>query len=161
MTVKYILDSSVLIAFYTEAKMPRIIEGLSKYIELVIPYGVMEELKDGSTWSSMDNSINLYKIVKIEEIPQDLEEYRIKLGKGELEVLSIAYSYDNAVACIDDKEARKVADEKNIPKRGTLGIARDAIKYEIISCEESLIFCKRLIAVGFRFKGSCEDIFNC
>lgn len=157
--MRYYLDTSVIIAFYTEVEVPIILEEFSKYNELIIPSGVIEELREGVTWRMFKESIKYYKIRIVENIPSEIEIYKTYLGKGELQVIALSYLDKESFACLDDKRARKLAEKMGVKVRGTLGIIKDAMNLGIISRKFAIRICEKLKISGFRFKGSCKDIF--
>jgi len=141
--------------------MPYILEELTKQHSYLIPKGVIFELKKGVTWYSINHSIKHYTIVESPEIPSELNKYKISLGRGEIEVLTLAYYNKEIIACIDDGKARKIANRLGIFKTGTIGLLKEALKKEIIPCKDALEFCEKLKKEGFRFKLLCRDLFKC
>ena|SRR5437879_617443 len=61
------------------------------------------------------------------------------LGEGETEVLTLALESHDAVVVLDDRLARKVADDLGLRFTGTLGLLIDAKKKGLVSTIEPLL----------------------
>ena len=61
------------------------------------------------------------------------------LGEGETEVLALALESHDAVAVLDDRLARKVADDSGLRFTSTLGLLIDAKKKGLVSAVEPLL----------------------
>ena len=121
---------------------------LQLYPEILIPYGVYEEINSYSfndkakEWVSI---LNKRHLVSTEIVPLIASW---DLGKGESQVLSLAYNFKDHGVILDDKPARNCANVYNIPLHGTIGLLIRAKQQSIIEDLESyLIALKRS---GFR-----------
>jgi predicted nucleic acid-binding protein len=60
----------------------------------------------------------------------------LKLGKGEIEAISLAQELDADKTLLDDRDARVAARERQLEVVGTLGILEEAAKRRLIDIEE-------------------------
>lgn len=89
--MKLILDSSVLIAFYTELGRPELLHLLKDFgYDLLIPRGVFREVSLDPSFDRIQNDIR-DKLVLLNELTGreigELKSRYISLGLGELEVI--------------------------------------------------------------------------
>lgn len=156
--MKLILDTSVLIAFYTELRMEHLLLSLRKHgFEILVPeYILREEMK-----SDLDQ---LHKAVRNDEIDtlsqapnediQTLKDRFPSLNRGELEVMWWGMHFkkcnETYSAVIDDGKARKCAQKLKIEITGTLGLIEILNDLAILSKKEKAIICRTLRSKGFR-----------
>jgi len=124
-----ILDSSAFIAFYEELNTPKILcKAVDFGFDIAIPNSVLEEIKKGKTFIKAKGNIN--KEIKVVcNCNDDIEKMRNRypfLGDGEIDViLHGAYfkSRNKEYCCIlDDKKARRLAEEMKVNFMGTKGM---------------------------------------
>ena len=112
--MKFVCDSTFLIAIYLEMEIPTVLEDLNaKGFEFYVPKAVYDEVvkKHESIRTIIEEHIakGIIKLVDV-EIPEELESFLAVLGDGEKEV--IAYSYQNDFTPIlDEKKAREIWNE--------------------------------------------------
>ncbi|NMX21857.1 hypothetical protein C5S30_05385 [ANME-1 cluster archaeon GoMg4] len=156
--MKLILDTSVLIAFYTELKRGYLLASLQKhgYVLLIPEYIVRNEIK-----TDLDM---LYKVIEKGEIkilPQirdeDVEELKFRfpsLNRRELEVIWWGKYFKSGgekyLCVLDDGKARKTAQKWGIEIIGTLGIIEALNELGIINKDEREEICVKLRNKGFR-----------
>ena len=99
---------------------------------------VLEELKRGEQRNVLPKrDWQWIRVLKI-EVSQEEFLFRLfaeMLGKGESSCLSIAISRDLKVLT-DDKDARKLAQRREVPVSGTIGVLVEAVREELLSIEE-------------------------
>lgn len=156
--MKLILDTSVLIAFYTELKMEHLLLSLSKHgFEILVPeYILREEMKsdlDRLHKAVRNNEIDTLSQAPNEDI-QTLKDRFPSLNRGELEVMWWGMHFkkcnETYSAVIDDGKARKCAQKLKIEMTGTLGLIEILNDLEILSKKEKAIICRTLRSKGFR-----------
>ena len=137
-----ILDSSPVIAFYTELNEP---DMLHKFIELGyelrIPESVFKEIENGRTSDTLKSNIANGNIEIIASLPEkEILHFKNRypyLGKGEIEVillwLKLKTSVDKNFCIIDDKKARKIAEKHNVVFTGTIGLIELLLKKQAIN----------------------------
>jgi predicted nucleic acid-binding protein len=156
--MKIIVDTSVLIAFYTELELGHLLVSLKAFgYEIVIPeYIVRNEMR-----MDLDTLFEAIETGAIQKLPQiredDLEELKFRfpsLGRGELEViwwgLSLSRFSEEYLCVLDDLKARKAAEQLGIKIIGTLRILEILNELEIISEEEKAEIYETLRNKGFR-----------
>lgn len=115
-----IVDTSVLIAF----EKIDLLQILCKiYKEIILPDTVAKEF----------GNINLdcYSARKVESALANFLMRDLNLGRGEAEVIALAYE-TNQKALIDDLKARKVAEDLGLSIGGSIGILLKAEKLGLI-----------------------------
>jgi predicted nucleic acid-binding protein len=158
--MKLVLDSSVIIAFYTELNKPELMQSLINLgHELIIPLSVLEEIKKGQTITRLQPDVNNQKITirsKLESEINRLNRRYPSLHKGEIEVILWGLSYNNSgeqyLCIIDDKQARQVALKNKIKITGTIGLLKMLSDAGLISESERENLVKQLTGLGFRLK---------
>nr|MDO8079349.1 hypothetical protein [Candidatus Freyarchaeota archaeon] len=158
--MKLVLDSSVIIAFYTELNKPELLKNLINLgHELIIPSSVLEEIKRGRTITKLQPDINNQKLTvqaKQESEITNLNKRYPSLGKGEIEVILWGLYYDGSgeqyLCVIDDKQARHVAEKNKIRITGTIGLIKTLSDVRLISEEEKENLVNQLTNSGFRLK---------
>ena len=156
-----ILNASVIIAFFSELERPYYLEKLSSLgFEILVPQTILDEELLPKTRSKVLKFIEK-KIIKIlPKAPQDifdtLRRKYIKLGKGELEVLSwgllLKQSNKEYTCVLEDKHARKAAKDLGLNLTGTLGLLNILERENLISPKEKNEALEILIRKGFRIK---------
>ena len=156
--MKLILDTSVLIAFYTELRMEHLLLSLRKHgFEILVPeYILREEMKsdlDRLHKAVRNNEIDTLSQAPNEDI-QTLKDRFPSLNRGELEVMWWGMHFkkcnETYSAVIDDGKARKCAQKLKIEMTGTLGLIEILNDLEILSKKEKAIICRTLRSKGFR-----------
>jgi len=157
-----ILDSSPVIAFYSELDNPDLLHKFIKLgYELRIPKGVFGELENGRTSEKLKTSISEGKIKILEDLPS-VETLHFKnrhpyLGIGEIEVilwwLKLRSDANNNYCIIDDRKARKVAEKYQVVFTGTIGLIDLLQKKQAITQDERTETINKLSVSGFRIKG--------
>ncbi len=121
------------------------------YGEIVIPYGVLEELEEGGKSGEDVPAINKYKWIKVRRISVPSHIKIIPdLGKGEAEALSLALEEKQHLLIIDDELARKIAKLQSLKFTGTVGILLKAKKEGLINEVKPVL--NQLKDVGFFLK---------
>ena len=112
---------------------------------------VLEELKLGEQRNVLPKrDWQWIRVLKI-EVSQEEFLFRLfaeMLGKGESSCLSIAISRDLKVLT-DDKDARKLAQRREVPVSGTIGVLVEAIREELLSIEEGNTMLSDMIEQGY------------
>jgi predicted nucleic acid-binding protein len=73
---------------------------------------------------------------------------------GEASTIALAYQFEDVTMILDDRKARKLADNLHLRFTGLLGILIKAKQNGVINSVEDVL--ARLKAVGFRFSPSME-----
>ena len=125
--------------------------------EVTIPPAVGRELlaegasKDVRRW--MESFPAWLKVAAVAEIDKT-----IKLGKGEVDAISLAIELSADYILLDDKAARLAAMTKNLKVVGTLGILKFADENKLIDFETAV---RKLQNTNFRAsKRLLEDLIN-
>jgi len=160
--LRLLLDTSVIIAFCTECKRPYLFDKLvENHYELIIPSGVANEIKQ-SDKTYPDFKKLLHK--KVILISENLDENEVTafnnkhpyLNRGETEVtlqgLKTKEKDIQYYCVIDDRRARKVAQDNRLNLIGTVGLLEILHRGNIISSTEHLAILHDLKASGFRIK---------
>lgn len=115
-----IVDTSVLIAL-EKIDLLRVLCGI--YKEIILPDGVVKEF----------GTVNMgcYSAQKVESRLADFLMQDLNLGRGESEVIALAYE-TNQKALIDDLKARKVAIDLGLTISGSIGLLLKAEKLGLI-----------------------------
>ena len=154
-----ILDSSVIIAFYSELKQPDLLHEWTKLgHDLYIPDGVKNEIVEKSTKKILKTNIDKGLIIELTNIKKkSLEEFKNRypfLGAGEIEVLIWARTYKERNICsyciLDDKKARNVAERLDLNFTGCIGLIQKLVDKNVISSDEKKSLYKKLRSSGFR-----------
>lgn len=157
-----ILDSSPIIAFYSELNNPDLLYMfITLGYELRMPKGVFSELEIGRTAEKLKSSIREGKIKILDDLAEgDILFFKNRypyLGIGEIEVilwwLKLKSDSNKHYCIIDDKKARKVAGKYQVVFTGTIGLIDLLLKKQVITQNERTEFIKKLSVSGFRIKG--------
>lgn len=160
MTWKLILDTTVLVAFYTELQRPELLKSLRDFgYELIIPRAVYDELKLDRNFKQIECDVENGAISVLEKVPESelmLLKFRFpSLHDGELEVIWWGRKFHsggkNYFCILDDKTARKSANKSGLRIKGTIGILDLLNDLEIITKEQKKELCLTLADLGFRF----------
>jgi len=103
---QYVIDASPIICF-SKAKLEFILEKL--FSEILIPKSVYNEILNGPKDDraiKVVKSSSWLKVVKVEKVNNEIAIWN--LGKGETEVLTIAYENRSFKAIIDDAASKKM-----------------------------------------------------
>lgn len=158
-----ILDSSPVIAFYTELNEP---DMLHKFIELGyelrIPESVFKEIENGRTSDTLKSNIANGNIEIIASLPEkEILHFKNRypyLGNGEIEVillwLKLKTSVDKNFCIIDDKKARTVAEKHNVVFTGTIGLINMLLKKQAINKDKREKLINKLSSSRFRMNKS-------
>jgi len=147
-----ILDSSPVIAFYTELNEP---DMLHKFIELGyelrIPRSVFKEIENGRTSEPLKSNIAHGNIEIMASLPEeDIFHFKNRypyLGYGEIEVILWWLK-------LDDKKARKIAEKHNVVFTGTIGLIELLLKKQAINKDKREELINKLSSSRFRMKKS-------
>lgn len=112
---------------------------------------VLEELKQGEQRNVLPKRD--WQWIRVLKIEASQEEFLFRLfaemlGKGESSCLSIAISRDLKVLT-DDKDARKLAQRREVPVSGTIGVLVEAVREELLSIEEGNTMLSEMIEKGY------------
>lgn len=160
MTWKMILDTTVLVAFYTELQRQDLLKSLKGLeCELLIPRAVYEELKLDRNFQKINEDIKRGIILVLDDVPsEELMHLKFKfpsLHDGELEVIWWGQRFhangENYFCVLDDRTARKSATKSGLRIKGTIGILNLLNDFEIITKEQKRELCLSLVKLGFRF----------
>ena len=160
--MRFIFDTSVIIAFCTECKQPELLEKLKgKNNEIYIPNAVSDEIKETDITYKLLKDLKIKKIIKnINTLDKnDILDFKNKhpyLNNGEIEVIlwGMKLKNKNEKYCcvIDDGKARKIAELYKIKFTGTMGLLNKMVDLEILSIEEKNKIINNLKDAGFRIK---------
>jgi len=112
---------------------------------------VLEELKQGEYRNVLPERD--WQWIKVLKKESSKEEFLFRLfaesfGKGESSCLSIAISRDLKVLT-DDKDARKLAQRREVSVSGTIGVLVEAVREELLSIEEGNTMLSDMIEQGY------------
>ena len=128
-------DSSCLISL-RNAELLYLLKDL--FDEIIIPLAVQREIGFQLDWISAGPIT-----------PQPYSPSLQKLGEGEREAIALALQIEGVVLILDDREARKIAENLNLPHTGTLGLLVQAKRQGIITSVKPCM--DALEKVGFRY----------
>lgn len=116
---------------------------------VVVPSAVVSELREGLALGVDVPDPNNLDWMEV-ETPHGTAAMDLvtDLGLGETEVLTLAMEREGAVALVDDRLARRLARQLNIPLTGTLGVLLDAKRAGFIDRLTPLM--DELQSLGFR-----------
>ncbi|RJP58929.1 MAG: DUF3368 domain-containing protein [Deltaproteobacteria bacterium] len=115
-----IVDTSVLIAL-EKIELLRVLCKI--YKKIILPDAVVKEFGNVN--------IDCYSVRKVESKLINILMFDLNLGRGESEVISLAYETD-CRALIDDLKARKVAEDLGLSISGSIGVLLKAEKLGLI-----------------------------
>ena len=112
---------------------------------------VLKELKRGEQRNVLPKRD--WQWIGVLKVESSKEEFLFRLfagslGKGESSCLSIAISRDLKVLT-DDKDARKLAQRREVPVSGTIGVLVEAVREELLSTEEGNTMLSEMIEKGY------------
>lgn len=88
-----------------------------------VPQSVFEEIRAGPSEDSLPHQLSGRSWIEVVQLPHPPTPLvRGRLGRGEGEVIDLARLNPSAVALLDDRAARRVAESLRIPVVGTLGV---------------------------------------
>ncbi len=127
--------------------------------KIVVPPAVVEELAIGKAAGydvPVPSALDWIEIIR----PAAISAERLigDLGPGETEVLMLAMERPDAVAIIDDKLARWVAETLNVKFTGTLGLLLDAKRAGLIDTVTPLL--DRLQELRFRISPAARQLIQ-
>lgn len=134
-----------------------VIELLEKlYKEIIIPYGVVQELEEGREVGEDVPDLNKYLWIRVKKvvIPSYLKII-CDLGRGETEVISLAIESKDPLLIIDDKIARQIARLQGLKITGTAGVLLKAKERGFIGEIKPLL--TRLKDAGFYITDSLTN----
>ena len=125
---------------------------LDLYSQVVVPYGVYEEIAACSVVDPAVSWIRRHESLLVREIaiPATVSEWN--LGKGEAQVLAYAYLNKAFTASIDDRPAKRCAEALSIRVCGTIALIVEAKRRQLVPCASALLV--ELRANGFRMTES-------
>ena len=150
-----IVDSSCLICIFGEINKPFILfDWIKRGYQIVITEQVYRELqKNNNTLKRVDpyirkGDIQVKNLINEKEFILFKNRYHPMLGEGEISVILTAINLEKQgkryYAVIDDKKARKIAEEEGIKLTGTYGLLKKLMEKEIIK-EEKFNLCKNIM----------------
>jgi len=147
--MEVIVDNTV----FTNFALIRREDILKKVFEdnLSTPDAVLAELQQGEEKGLLPKrDWNWLKVLRIESEQEkySFDLFRQRLGKGESACLSLAANR-NLKVLTDDLDTRRLAQRREIPVSGTIGVLVAAVKKGIISLEEGNRLLKKMIEYGF------------
>lgn len=77
------------------------------------------------------------------------EQLHVRLGSGEAACIALAFAHKYRV-CTDDRDARKIAAQMQVPVTGTLGLLVRLVEQGHLSDPEADAWLGRMIAAGYR-----------
>jgi predicted nucleic acid-binding protein len=117
---RIVINSSPLIVLF-KSKQAKLLPQL--FTEILVPEGVFQEVtqgvKDDIAATELPNT-SWITVVKIDDIIPEVAAW--DLGKGESQVLSLAYQKSGYVAIVDDRAARRCGQSLDIMTMGTGGL---------------------------------------
>ncbi|MCW5961138.1 MAG: hypothetical protein KIS76_13325 [Pyrinomonadaceae bacterium] len=114
--------------------------------EVVIPSAVRNELSAAGASPKLQEWMNSEHLwLKIKKIGKP--DPTIRLGAGEVEVISLALKRSAQLVLLDDKPAREAAKRRGLRVLGTLGVLKLAEERSLIDFESALI---KLQSTNFR-----------
>ena len=153
MNRKWIVNSSPLIAL---AKVGQIQLFSDLFDEVIIPSGVAEEIEQGPEDDPARIWLRDYGTKWIQEVGRINPIIMAwDLGRGESEVISMAYENSKYGVIIDDRAARNCAFSMGIKVLGTIGIILLAKRRKMINQVSSVL--DELCRVGFRVSPKLFD----
>jgi uncharacterized protein len=124
---------------------------------VIVPPAVVEELAAGRmAGHHVPTPESLSWIGIIRPAATSVQRLIGDLGRGETEVLALAMERAGAVAVLDDKLARSVAESQIIPFTGTLGILLDAKRIGLVDTIAPIL--EQLQALRFRVSPTARAI---
>jgi predicted nucleic acid-binding protein len=108
------------------------------YGEIIVPPGVLQELshtaapQDISAWAKSPPS---WLTVRT---PQSIPERFDNLDFGERQALALATEIHADLVLLDDKVARRSAEQESLKVKGTLGVVADAAKAGLLNFRETV-----------------------
>ena len=162
--MKAILDASPIIAFFAEMREPDILFLLRRLeYELLVPFAVShrditrEPSKTILARAAANGAVSLLPPVAPEKLAAFMHSHP-SLGEGESEVILLALDVRSqrkaAVCIIDERAARRIARDLDLPVKGTLGVLRTLQGSGLIGHEDLTRLRGRLRASGFRADAS-------
>jgi len=93
------------------------------YQSIIIPEGVIEELKVGKMQGEDVPDIPKYKWIEIQAVQvPEVVSLIMDLGMGEAQVLALAIENPGSLIILDDRLAREIASSRNMRVTGTAGV---------------------------------------
>ena len=115
--------------------------------EVVVPQAVMAEVQTKGSGGRIRDHVETARGFRID--PERPKEDRVllwDLGAGESAVLTVATSMEDAIAVLDDRQARRCAESLGVKVVGTLGILMRAKRKGLIPEIKPLL--TQLLATG-------------
>jgi predicted nucleic acid-binding protein len=144
-----ILDNTVLSNFAVVKRLDLLVTALGT--QLSAPTLVLVEFQRGMALERVPvSSLGFLQelVLQPEEIPL-YEEFLEHLNAGESACLAIAYHRHGRVLT-DDRDARKIAAQRQIPISGTLGIWQRLLTQKQITLQEADSYLQQMIVHGYR-----------
>lgn len=111
------------------------------YGNIVIPQAVYDELTLPNFWVAEANEVQSFNWIKVRSVSNDslLERLEQELDIGESEAIALAIELKAELILIDERRARKIAEEWNLRYTGILGILIEAKNQGMISAVKPLL----------------------
>lgn len=115
------------------------------YQSIWIPHAVQMEIGFTTDWLLVQNVQNQTLV----------DTLRMQIGAGESEAIALALEMGNLPALLDDKKARRIAKQLDLPVIGTLGLLLKAKKQGVIPAIKPILAA--LEKVDFRVSTRLRD----
>ncbi len=111
------------------------------YGSIVIPQAVYDELTLPNFWVAGANEAQSFNWIKVRSVSNDslLKRLEQELDIGESEAITLAIELKAELILIDERRARKIAEEWNLRYTGILGILIEAKNQGMISAVKPLL----------------------
>ena len=146
-----VFDTSALFNFGHRDSLLGLLKQLKAENQLVVPAAVVEELvpeqRHDYALMRADHFIPLAPKPKLEDLER-LRGLSAALGQGEVEVILLAREVQG-MAILDDRAARRVAEQSGVEATGTLGLIAHGIERGWMTDAEAMRAVRQLRANGF------------
>jgi hypothetical protein len=111
------------------------------YSSIVIPQAVYDELTLPNFWVAGANEVQSYDWIQVRSVSNDslLKSLEQELDIGESEAIALAIELKAELILIDERRARKIAEELNLRYTGILGTLIEAKDQGIILAVKPLL----------------------
>jgi predicted nucleic acid-binding protein len=115
--------------------------------EVTIPKAVYKEFMAGfgHEQAAIDEALAefIHVFQGVLKVPKSIKNYIDNLGRGEREVILMAYNWQNVLVIVDDKSARNAAKSLGISVTGTVGLVLKAKSQGLIEHSTNLLLKMR------------------
>jgi len=164
---KLILDASSLICWSEELANDILFrELLMMNYSFILPQRVISEV-DYDRLEKTEIAELIEEESDVREVPermhQKFSERYIGLGEGEISVISIAQTFEEAEDCcciLDDKAARNTCERLGIPMKGQIGLVAKLINQEKIEKETGEEILENMVNGGTLLPENYKELLN-